>query len=77
MPPPVDDHPISEKVRFSEWPKSICHSKPRDIACRQVGQKVLGRWVPLPDCVGCDPAVAVRDWEYIVKSRNDIDQEFA
>lgn len=95
---PVDDLPISDKVRFSSVPLAGCHSErlTRDAyyvapleyrtftgeivpaafstsICRQVGRKFNGAWVPLDDCMGCKQP---KDWDYINKSRKDIDEEF-
>lgn len=41
--------------------------------CRQVGRKFNDVWVPLDECMGCDNP---KDFDYINKSRQDIDNEF-
>ena len=43
-------------------------------ACRQVGMRTDAGWTHLPDCEGCNQ---VKDYEYINKSRKDIDNEFS
>ena len=41
-------------------------------ACRQMGRKYNGAWVPLDECMGCK---SVKDEAYITKARQDIDRE--
>ena len=43
-----------------------------DQACRQIGRKFNGAWVPLDECLGCK---AQKDGEYILQARAAIDKE--